>query len=89
LEIEFRWSVSKKLRKIYNFRRVIDLEDKVLEIITSKRRDSKAGLVFFKKLMRHCGKSKLIITAKLSSYSAATKVLGNMGLQKVECWGNN
>ena len=49
----------------------------VLEAFISKRRDSKAVLVFLKEIMKRYGKPNLIVTDILRSYRAAMKVIKN------------
>jgi len=57
--------------------RAIDHEGEVLECYVSKRRDKHAALKILRKLMKRYGKSHLIVTDKLRSYSAALRVLGS------------
>jgi putative transposase len=67
----------------------VDHEGEVLEAFVSKRRDSKAALVFLKKIMKRHGKAKSIVTDRLPSYRAALKTIGNGNLQNTGRWINN
>lgn len=58
-------------------------EGEVLEAFVSKRRDSKAALVFLKKIMKRFGKSHAIVTDRLRSYRAAMKLIRNELVQQV------
>ena len=61
----------------------------VLEAFISKRRDSKAVLVFLKEIMKRYGKPNLIVTDILRSYRAAMKVIKNQEGQEAGQWKNN
>ena len=61
----------------------------VLEAFISKRRDSKAVLVFLKEIMKRYGKPNLIVTDILRSYRAAMKVIENQEDQEAKRWKNN
>jgi len=57
----------------------IDHEGEVLECYVSKRRDKHSALKILRKLMKRYGKSYLIVTDKLRSYSAANFVRHRFG----------
>ena len=69
--------------------RAIDHEGEVLEAFVSKRRDSKAALVFLKKIMKRYGRPRAIVTDRLRSYRAAMKLIGNNQIREVGRWMSN
>ncbi len=69
--------------------RAIDHEGEVLECYVSKRRDKHTALKVLRKLMKRYGKSHLIVTDKLRSYSAALRVLGALELHDTTQYMNN
>jgi len=69
--------------------RTIDHEGEVLECYVSKRRDKHTALKILRKLMKRYGKSHLIVTDKLRSYSAALRVLGALNLHDTTQYLNN
>ena len=69
--------------------RAVDHEGEVLETFVSKRRDRKAALDFLKKIMKHYGKPRVIVTDRLRSYRAAMNEIGNGNKQVVGRWKNN
>ena len=69
--------------------RAVDHEGEVLETFVSKRRDRKAALGFLKKIMKHYGKPRVIVTDRLRSYRAAMHEIGNGKAQEVGRWKNN
>ena len=69
--------------------RAVDHEGEVLETYVTKRRDRKAALKFFRKLMKRYGSPNAIVTDRLRSYGAAMKVIGNVNKQEVGRWKNN
>ena len=69
--------------------RAVDHEGEVLETYVTKRRDRKAALKFFRKLMKRYGSPTVIVTDRLRSYGAAMKVIGNVDKQEVGRWKNN
>ena len=69
--------------------RAVDHEGEVLEDFVTKTRDRKAALKSLKKSMRRHGSPEVLVTDKLRSYGAATKVIGNAGRQETRRWLNN
>ena len=69
--------------------RAVDHEGEVLECYVSKRRDRKAALKFLRKLLKRHGRSHVIVTDKLPSYSAAMKQIGNLSRQEAGHRNNN
>src|SRR5665648_205117 len=69
--------------------RAVDHEGEVLEVLATKRRDRKAALKFFKRMMKRYGRPCLIVTDRLRSYGAAMKVIGNVANQECGRWLNN
>ena len=69
--------------------RAVDHEGEVLERYVSKRRDRKEALKFIKKAMKRYGQPEVVVTDKLRSYGAATKVIGNADRQETGRWVNN
>ena len=69
--------------------RAVDHEGAVLESYVTKRRDRKAALKFLRKSMKRHGQPHVIVTAKLRSYGAAMKMIGNPGRQETGRWRNN
>ncbi|MAL78216.1 MAG: IS6 family transposase [Sneathiella sp.] len=89
----WRWHLDEVFVKIngetHYLWRAVDHEGEVLEAYVSRRRDRKAALVFFKKLMKRYGKPHVIVTDRLRSYRAAMKTIGNAEVQEVGQWKNN
>ncbi|MDC1482554.1 IS6 family transposase, partial [Ascidiaceihabitans sp.] len=69
--------------------RAVDHEGEVLESYVTKRRDRKAALKFLKKAMKRYGQPEVVVTDKLRSFGAATKVIGNADRQETGRWVNN
>ena len=69
--------------------RAVDHEGEVLESYVTKRRDRKAALAFLKKIMKHHGQPRAIVTDRLRSYRAAMKIIGNESTQEMGRWKNN
>jgi putative transposase len=69
--------------------RAVDHEGEVLESYLTKRRDREAALTFLKKIMKHHGQPRAIVTDRLRSYRAAMKIIGNESTQEVGRWKNN
>ena len=62
--------------------RAVDHEGEVLEVFVTKRRARRAALRFLKRTMKRYGRPWSIVTDRLRTYGAATKVLGNSGRQE-------
>jgi putative transposase len=69
--------------------RAVDHEGEVLEVFATKRRDRKAALKFFKKMMKRYGRPRSIVTDRLRSYRSAMKVISNAADQECGRWLNN
>ena len=69
--------------------RAVDHEGEVLEVYATKRRDRKAALKFFKRIMKRYGQPRSIVTDRLRSYRSAMKVIGNAADQECGRWLNN
>lgn len=78
--------INGKVRYLW---RAVDHEGEVLECYVSKRRNRKAALKFFRKLLKRHGQSDVISTDKLPSYGAAMKEIGNRSKQDTGHWKNN
>jgi len=89
----WRWHVDEVFVKINGERhylwRAVDHEGEVLEAVVTKRRNKKAALKFFRKLMRRYGRPQQIVTDRLPSYRAALRELGGSDLQAMGRWLNN
>ena len=69
--------------------RAVDHEGEVLESYVTKRRDKRAALNFLRKTMRKHGLPDKIITDKLRSYGAASKIIGASTLHDTRQYLNN
>ena len=67
----------------------VDHEGEVLEVFATKRRDRRAALKFLKRTMKRYGRPWSIVTDRLRSYGAATKVIGSLERQECGHWLNN
>ena len=67
----------------------VDHEGEVLEVFVTKRQGRRAALKFLQHTMKRYGRPWSIVTARLRSYSAAMKALGNPGRQEFGRWLNN
>jgi putative transposase len=66
--------------------RAVEHEGEVLESYVTKRRGRKAALKFLRKSMTRYDRPEIIVTAKLRSYGAAMKIIGNAERQKTGRW---
>ena len=48
-----------------------------------------AALAFLKRVMKRCGRPRVIVTGRLRSYRAAMNVIGNAADQECGRWLNN
>jgi putative transposase len=89
----WRWHVDEVFVKIngetHYLWRAVDHEGEVLESYVTKKRDKSAALRFFKKTLKHHGKTEVIVTDGLKSYPAAMRELGNSERQEMGRWKNN
>jgi len=89
----WRWHLDEVFVKIngetHYLWRAVDLEDEVLEVFATKRRDRKAALQFLKRGMKRYGQPKVMVTDRLKSYRAAMKMIGNSVDQEYGRWLNN
>lgn len=89
----WRWHVDEVFVKIngetHYLWRAVDHEGEVLESYVTKKRDKSAALRFFKKTLKHHGKTETIVTDGLKSYAAALRELGNLDRQEMGRWQNN
>ena len=69
--------------------RAVDHEGEGLESYVTERRDCEAALKFLRKSMKRYGSPQIVVTDKLRSYGAATKVIGNSVRQETGRWLNN
>jgi putative transposase len=78
---EWQWHLDEVFVKIngvtHYLWRAVDHEGKVLEVVATKRRDRAAALRFLKRVMKRYGRPHKVVTDRLPSYGAATKVIGN------------
>ena len=68
--------------------RAVDHEGEVLESYVTKRRNRTAALKFLRKAVKRYGPAEAIVTDRLRSYSAVTKVIGNVVRQDTGRWKN-
>jgi len=90
---KWKWHLDEVFVKIngetHYLWRAVDHEGEVLESYVTKRRDRKAVLKFFRKLMRkHCSADE-IVTGMLGSYGAALRDLNAPQNQSTGRWLNN
>ena len=69
--------------------RAFDHEGELLEAVVAKRRDKRAVLKVFRKLIKRYWRSNEITTDRLQSYRAALRTLGAEGKQAKDRWTNN
>ena len=70
--------------------RAVDQDGVVIDILVQPRRDRRAALLFFRKLLRTTRrKPRVIITDKLRSYGAAKKVILPRVTHRQSCYLNN
>jgi putative transposase len=79
-----RWHLDEMVVKISGKRmwlwRAVDDEGEVLDVLVQKRRNTKAAMRLFRKLLRNTGiKPEVIRTDRLASYRAAARELGISG----------
>jgi len=90
---QWRWHLDEVFVKIsgenYYLWRAVDHEGEVLECFVTKKRDRKAALTFLRKVIKHYGSPKAIVTDKLRSYRAAMKEIGIESRQETARWLNN
>ena len=73
----------------YYLWRTVDHEGELLESYVTKLRNRKAVLKLLRKIMKHYGSPKVIVTDRLRSYGAAMKIIGNVDSQETGRWLNN
>ena len=76
-----RWHLDEMVVKISGKRmwlwRAVDDEGEVLDVLVQKRRNTKAAMRLFRKLLKHTGvRPETISTDRLASYRAAARELG-------------
>ena len=69
--------------------RADDHESEVPEVFANKLRDCKAALDLLKQAMKSHGRQATIVTDRLQSYRAVTKVIGNAAAQTYSLWLKN
>ena len=76
--------------KQYCLWRAVDQDGDVLDILMQKRKDKRAAVRFFKKLMKGQSRSaREIVTDKLPSYEAARKMVMSTSMHCDERYANN
>jgi putative transposase len=84
---QWRWHLDEAFVKINGklcyLWRAVDHEGEVLEAVVTTKRDKVAALKFLKRVMKKCGRPRIIVTDRLCSYSAAMKAIGNADRQEV------
>ncbi len=89
----WRWHLDEVFVRIngetYYLWRAVDHEGEVLEVFAPKRRGRRAALKFLRRAMKRYGRPRAIVTDRLRSYRAATKVIGNAADQICGRWLNN
>ena len=73
----------------YYLWRTVDHEGELLGSYVTKLRNRKAVLKLLRKIMKHYGSLKVIVTDRLRSYGAAMKIIGNADRQETGGWLNN
>jgi putative transposase len=90
---QWRWHLDEVFVRIngetHYLWRPVDHEGEVLEVFASKRRDREAALRVLKRMMKHYGRPRWIVTDRLRSYGAAMKVVGILDRQICRQWLNN
>jgi putative transposase len=90
---QWRWHLDEVFVRIngeiHRLWRAVDHEGEVIELFVTKNRNRNAALTFLKKAMKRYGRPKTIVTDKLRSYRAATKVIGNEARQETGRWLDN
>ena len=85
-DTHWRWHLDEVFVKINGEKhyqwQAVDHEGEVLEAFATRTRDKAAALKFLKKMMKHHGKPRVIVTDKLRSYGAAMKEIGNAGVHE-------
>jgi transposase-like protein len=76
-----RWHLDEMVSKIHGKRmwlwRAVDDEGEVLDVLVQKRRNTKAAMRLFRKLLKNTGvRPEIISTDRLASYRAAARELG-------------
>ena len=69
--------------------RAVDHENEVLEVYATKRRDRKAALRFFRRVLKNYGCPNVVVTDRLRSYSAALRDVSMASRQVCGRWLNN
>ncbi len=70
--------------------RAVDQDGDVLDILVQKRKDKRAAIRFFKKLMKGQGRSaREMVTDKLPSYGAARKAIMSTSMHCCDRYANN
>ena len=70
--------------------RAVDQDGDVLDILVQKRKDKRAAMRFFKKLMKGQGRSaREMVTDKLPSYGAARKAIMSTSMHCCDRYANN
>ncbi|MCP4409877.1 MAG: IS6 family transposase, partial [Gammaproteobacteria bacterium] len=90
---QWRWHLDEVFVRIngktFYLWRAVDHEGELLESFVTKKRDRKAALKFFRKIMKRYGRPMMVVTDRLRSYGAAMKVIGNVDRQISGRWLNN
>ncbi len=77
---QWRWHLDEVFVRIngktFYLWRAVDHEGELLESFVTKKRDRKAALKFFRKIMKRYGRPMMVVTDRLRSYGAAMKVIG-------------
>ncbi len=69
--------------------RTVDQDGDVVDILVQSRRDKRAALRFFRKMLKAQGKPRKIVTDKLRSYGAARKVVMPLFMHDQDRYANN
>ena len=89
----WRWHLDEVFVRIngetHDLWRAVDHEGEVLEVLATKRRNSRAALRFLKRAMKRYARPASIVTDRLRSYRAAMNVTGNAAAQTCGRWLNN
>ena len=69
--------------------RAVDQDGDVVDILVQSRRNKKAALRFFRKMLKHQGAPRKIVTDKLRSYGAARKEVMHSVIHCQDQYANN
>ncbi len=88
-----RWHLDEVFVKMGGDRRylwrAVDHEGVVLDAVVTRKREKKAAVNLFRRLMKKYGRLVQVVTDQLTSYKSALRQLGLAHIQSVGRWENN